>query len=103
MQEASSLPDRWRGVILVLPFLLIAVSDQLTKIFWIGSYGEGEVICQLGFFRLIHVQNTGAIWGLFQGQSSVLAIIAAIEVFVLLVLGYFVYRSFPYLAGRLKK
>jgi signal peptidase II len=66
-----------------LTAFLVVVADQLSKL-WIRSYPEGDTIFQAGFFRIIHIHNTGAVFGLFQGQSFILTIIAFIGVAVLL-------------------
>jgi signal peptidase II len=101
MQKVDSPLARWGGGVLALSFLLIVTADQLTKNLWIASYNEGEVICQLGFFRLVHVHNTGAAFGIFQGHSSALKIVAGVGIIVLLVTGFLVYRRIPALVSRL--
>jgi len=66
-----------------LTAFLVVIADQLSKL-WIRSYPEGATIFQAGFFRIIHIHNTGAVFGLFQGQSFILTIIAFVGVVVLL-------------------
>lgn len=70
------------------PFFLAAlgvvVADQLTKL-GIRSYPEDLTIFQAGFFRIIHTHNTGAAFGIFQGQSFALAILAIVGASLLLV------------------
>jgi len=101
MRKADSPRVRWWGGVLALSFLLVVTADQLTKNVWIGSYSKGEVIYQLGFFRLVHVQNTGAAFGIFQGHSDVLKIVASVGIVVLLITGFLVYRRIPDLVSRL--
>lgn len=65
--------------------------DQLTKI-WVertipyGSfYNENAVVIIPGFFRMVHVGNTGAAWSMFSGQGDLLAtlgIVALIAIFL---------------------
>ncbi len=98
MQKADSLLGSWRGPVLFFTVSLILAADQLTKA-WVTSFDVGEVIFKLGFFRLVHVQNTGAAFGIFQGQSFILTIVAAIGIIVLLSLVLFLRRSYPFLAG----
>lgn len=64
--------------------LTVFVLDQVTKA-WIashipfGSYFPPDGIEVVkGFFRIVHVGNTGAAWGLFDGKSLWLAILAII-------------------------
>ena len=98
MQKADSLLGSWRGPVLFFTVSVIVAADQLTKA-WVTSFDVGEVIFKLGFFRLVHVQNTGAAFGIFQGQSFILTIVAAIGIIVLLFLVFFLRRSYPFLAG----
>lgn len=98
MQKADSLLGSWRGPVLFFTVSLIVAADQLTKA-WVTSFDVGEVIFKLGFFRLVHVQNTGAAFGIFQGQSFILTIVAAIGIIVLLFLVFFLRHSYPFLAG----
>ena len=98
MHQADSPLDKWRTVVLFLTALLVVVADQLTKI-WVRSYPEWQPIYEEGFFRLIHVHNTGAAFGLFQGQSFTLTIVALVGVALLLFWALFAYRRFPLLVG----
>jgi len=98
MQKADSLLGSWRGPVLFFTVSLILAADQLTKA-WVTSFDVGEVIFKLGFFRLVHVQNTGAAFGIFQGQSFILTIVAAIGIIALLYLVLFLRRSYPFLGG----
>ncbi|MFC2013290.1 signal peptidase II [Chloroflexota bacterium] len=103
MQKASSVQDKWRQN---LPFslitLLIVAADHLSKV-WVRSYPEGETIFEAGFFQLNHISNTGAAFGLFQGQSFALTIVALIGVGALLFYAVLVYRRFPLLNSKLGK
>jgi len=83
-------------VVLFLTAVLIVAADQLTKI-WIRSYPEGQTIFEIGFLRLTRVHNTGAVFGLFQGQSFALTIVALVGIVVFLLYALFGYRRFPYL------
>jgi signal peptidase II len=96
MRKVDSPLDKWRAVALGLPFLLVIAADQLTKV-WVRSYEEGEVICQLGFIELTHVQNTGASFGIFKGHSSTLMIVDIVGIVVLLAMAFYLYRRIPYL------
>lgn len=96
MRKVDSPLDKWRGVALGLPFLLVITADQLTKV-WVRSYEEGEVICQFGFIELTHVQNTGASFGIFKGHSSTLMIVDIVGIVVLLAMALYLYRRLPYL------
>ena len=101
MQRANCLQSKWRNAVFFLTALLIVAADQLSK-GWIRSYPEEQPIFEMGFFRLTHVHNTGAAFGLFQGHSFALTIVALVGVIILLVYALFIYRHFP-LDNRLSK
>jgi signal peptidase II len=98
MQKGNPFTDK-HNLFIPLTVIVLIITDLLTKE-WIRTYPLGGVIQQIGFLRIIHIQNTGAAFGLFQGQSTALAIVAVVEVVVLLTLAYFVYRRLPYLVTK---
>ena len=102
MQKVESLQGKWRNVVFLLIALLIVAADQLSKI-WIRSYPEGQAIFETGFFRIIHTHNTGAAFGLFQGHSFALTVVALVTIAVILLYALFIYRRFPILDNRLGK
>jgi len=75
----------------------VVTADQLSKT-WIRSYPEGHVIYELGFLQLVPVHNTGFAFGLFQGQSFALIIVAAVGIVSILLAAFLIYRRFPLLA-----
>lgn len=85
-------PDRQRarlhGVVLtfVLAVLVIAV-DQMSKtviVATLGPNGDRSVIWIVpNFLRLFYVRNTGAAFGVFQGNSGVLTVLALAVVLIL--------------------
>lgn len=80
-----------------LTALLIVAADQLSKIWIRINLAIGQSLPEVGFPRLTHVYNTGAAFGLFQGQTFPLAIVSFISVAVLLFYAFFFYRRFPLL------
>ncbi len=103
MQKVNSLQGKWRNVVFFLTALLLVTADQLSK-FWIRSnLAIGESLFEVGFFRLTRVHNTGAAFGLFQGQSFPLTIIALVGVAALLLYALFFHRKLPFLGNRLGK
>jgi len=91
---------RWQNVPFFLTALLIVAADQLSK-GWIRSYPGEQPIFDAGFFRIIHAHNTGAAFGLFQGYSFALTIIALVGIVVILLYAFLVYHRIPYLDNRL--
>jgi len=62
----------------------IFICDQITKA-WIASHLEfgtyfppDSINVVTGFFRIVHVGNTGAAWGMFAGKSIWLAALALV-------------------------
>ncbi len=104
MQRVKSLQGKWWNVVFFFTTaLLLVAADQLSK-FWIRSnLATGESLFEVGFFRLTRVHNTGAAFGLFQGQSFLLTIIASVGVIALLLYALFFHHRFPFLENRLGK
>ncbi|HUV75931.1 MAG TPA: signal peptidase II [Dehalococcoidales bacterium] len=103
MRKVNHLQDKWRNVVFSLTGLLIVVADQLSKVWIRTNLVEGQSLFEVGFFRITYVQNTGAAFGLLQGQSFALTIVAIIGIVVLLVYALFVYRYFSWLDNMLTK
>jgi len=90
-------------VVFLLTALLVVAADQLSKI-WIRSYPEGQTIFDAGFFRITHFPpHTGAAFGLFQGHSFALMIVALVGIGVILFYAFVLHHSFPLLDNRLSK
>jgi len=96
MQKVSCLRDNWQRAIFFPTAGLIVTLDQLSKVWIRSNLPVGQSLPDEGFFQLTHVHNTGGVFGLFQGQSFSLTIVALVGVgFLLSVL--FIYRRFPLL------
>lgn len=103
MQKADPPQGKWRNVVFFLTALLVVAADQLSKIWIRSNLATGESLPEAGFFRLTHVQNTGAAFGLFQGQSFPLTIVALIGIVAILLVVFLFSRRFPFLDNRLGK
>jgi len=84
-------------VVFFLIALLIVVADQLVKLWIRTNLAAGESLFELGFFRLTHISNTGAAFGLFQGQTFPLTVVSFVAVAILLLYAFLFYRQFPQL------
>lgn len=102
MKKVEPHQGKWGNVVFFLTALLVIAADQSSKI-GIRAYPEGQSIFEAGFFRLTHVHNTGAAFGLFQGQSFQLTIVAIIGVIAILAYAFFFSRRFSFLENRLGK
>ncbi|MDP2919788.1 MAG: signal peptidase II [Dehalococcoidia bacterium] len=99
MQKPGNLFTDTRSLVIVFTVLAHLTIDQLTKA-WINNYPPGQEITRFGFIRIVHINNTGAAFGLFQGQNTVLAILAGTGLVVFLCLGFIIYRRLPYLVTK---
>jgi len=91
------------NVVFFITALLVVAADQLSKLWIRSSLGVGQSLFELGFFRITHVQNTGAAFGLFQGQAFILTIVASVGATAILVYALFIHRRFPLLDNRLDR
>ncbi|MFC1902267.1 signal peptidase II [Chloroflexota bacterium] len=92
MQKANRPQDNWREVVFGGIGLLVILADQISKEWIRSNLGIGQILFDLGFFRIVHVYNTGAAFGIFKGHSLTLTIVAATGVVVILFL-VFLLRS----------
>jgi len=104
MQKVNSLQGKWWNVVFFFTTaLLLVAADQLSKLWIRSNLAVGESLFEVGFFRLTRVHNSGAAFGLFQGQSFLLTIIALVGVTALLLYVLFFHHRFPFLDNRLGK
>ncbi len=101
MQKAKSLQGKRRNVVFFLTALLVVVADQLSKMWIRSNLVVGQSLPETGFFRLTHIYNTGAAFGLFRDQSFALTIVALVGIVGLLLYALVFYRHFPLLDNRL--
>ena len=62
----------------------VFIADQLTKQFILNWLRYGESWPAEGFLRFTHARNTGAAFSLFEGQSTILSIVAILAVGLIL-------------------
>ena len=90
-----------RNILFFSIVFLIAVADQASKL-WIRTHLLlGQSIPETGFFRLTYGQNTGAIFGMFQGNSDTFIILAIIVAILVLVYFFLARKRYPFLDTRL--
>ena len=104
MQKTNPPPQgkRW-NLVFFLTALLAVVADQLTKTGIRSNLARGESLPETGLFRLTHVQNTGASFGLFPDQSFALTIVAIVGIIVLLAFVLLFSHRTPFSDSRLVK
>ncbi len=101
MRDENHPLDKWRYVALFLTGIIISVADQLSKAWIRANIPEGGALFEAGIFRITNLQNTGAAFGLFQGQSLILTIIALAGIILVLAYAFVIYRRFPVFTGKL--
>ncbi|MBA7680981.1 Lipoprotein signal peptidase [subsurface metagenome] len=84
-------------MVFFLTALLVVAADQLSKIWIRSNLVTGDSSPETGFFRITHIHNTGAAFGLFQDQSFLLTITAFIGIVLILLFVFTVSRHFPFL------
>ena len=89
MENTHRPRDKWRDIIFSSVVVFVVIADQITKALIRANLLPGQVFHDFGFFRIIHVENTGASFGLFQGHSLIIAIISIIGLLVILFLVFF--------------
>lgn len=92
MQKLHLPRDKWRDIVFGSVVLLVVIIDQITKVLIRANLALGEVFFDAFIFQIIHVQNTGAAFGLFKDHSLTLIITSIIGVIVILLL-VFLLRS----------
>jgi len=90
---------RWRYLVFFLVALFIIGADQLSKAWIRSSLPEGYSLFKLGLFRITHVHNTGAAFGLFPEQSLPLTIFAIIAGIAVLFFVFYGQRYFSWLGS----
>ena len=103
MQKVEHSQDKWRNVVFSLIVLLIVFADQLSKIWIRANLYQGQSIFDAGFFRITYIHNTGAAFGLLQGQSFALTIVAFIGIAAVLLCAFRCHRFLPFLDSMLGK
>lgn len=80
-------------ILYLIPFVLIIAADQLTKLFASRALGVGESFTLIPrLLDITYVKNTGAAFGLFDGKTIFLIVVAAV---VFAVLIWYVVRHRP--------
>ena len=97
MQRADSPQSKWWNAVFFLTALLVVAADQLSKI-WIRANYQGQPLYEIGLFRIIYVQNTGAAFGLFQNQNFILTIVDFIGIALVLLFVFLIPRWYPALS-----
>lgn len=87
----------WRTGLFFLVAAVVIVGDHFTKD-WVKTHlALGEMVPLDRFTQLIHVQNTGAAFGIFQSHTSSLTVASFIGVVVIMLYAFYISRRYPLL------
>ncbi|MCL0091291.1 signal peptidase II [Dehalococcoidales bacterium] len=103
MQKANRSQGKRQNVVFFLTALVVAATDQLSKLWIRSNLAEGQSLAEVGFFQITRVHNYGAAFGLFQDQTFTLIIVALVGISILLLYALFIYPRFSPLHDRLGK
>jgi signal peptidase II len=96
MQKVNRLQGKWRIVVFGCIGLLVILADQLSK-WWIrDNLDIGQSLFDAGFFQIINVQNTGAIFGIFGDHTLALIVISFIGIIAILLLIFVTYKRWSF-------
>jgi signal peptidase II len=79
-KEDNNHKGQWLGLLPLITALSVLTADQLSKLGIRINLAVGESIPENGFIGFHHVQNSGAAFGLFQGYTLPLIVIALIGI-----------------------
>ena len=97
MQKVNCLPGRRQIAVFGCIVLLVVLVDQLSKSWIRANLAWGETLFDIGFFRIIHVQNTGVAFGMFKDHAAVFITLAVVAAIIILFLFLFMRRFWPFL------
>jgi signal peptidase II len=66
----------------------VIIADQLTKWLIVHTIPENTVFWDAGIFQIVHIQNTGVSFGMFQGYIWMIIAIVFLEIALILVVVY---------------
>jgi signal peptidase II len=88
MPKLDSRRLKWLIFLVAVP--VVVAADQITKA-CIRSYAVGSIIFQRGILRIVHIENSGAAFGIFPGHSAVLTVVDFLALAI--ILAYFIYLN----------
>ena len=104
MRRVNNIWGRWwRTIVFFLVALGVVIGDLFSKAWIRSNLDVGQSLPETGFFKLTHVQNTGAAFGMFQDHTSILTVVSFIGIVVILIYAFYVSRRIPFLNNGISK
>jgi signal peptidase II len=88
MQKLHRPRNSWRDVVFTAVALVVVLADQFVKTCIRTRLAVGQSLFDAGFFQVVHVQNTGAAFGIFKEHTSAIIVVVFIEILVLLLVAF---------------
>jgi signal peptidase II len=103
MQKVHRPRDKWRDIFFAGIVLLVIAADQLSK-WWIRANVDlNHALFDAGFFQIIHINNTGAAFGIFQDHTPALTVVVFFEIAIVLLIVYFLHNRLSFLDNMLMR
>jgi signal peptidase II len=103
MEKLHRLYGNWRDVVFGSLAVLVVIADQLTKSWIRTRLTLGEVLWDKGFVQIVHVQNTGASFGIFTGQTFWIIIAVFLEMILILTIVYLFHKRLSFIDSMLMR
>jgi len=84
MSLINKLIQSKRSLLSFVIILLVIAADQVSKFLIRSNFYLGQSLPENSFFSITYVQNTGAVFGVFQGNNRILMLVVIIEAFLIL-------------------
>ena len=101
MQELNRPMVKWRNVVFGCIVFLIILADQLTKTWIRANLATGQSFFDIGFFQIVNVHNTGAIFGILKEYTPTLAVVSIIGIIVILLLVFLLQSRWSFIDNML--
>ncbi len=105
MEKVQHLSQsNWRDIVFGGIALLIVIFDQLTKYFILHYFPNyGDVWFDWGFVEIVHVQNTGASFGIFSQYTGIIIGVVFIEIIIILLVVYLLRNRLSFMDSMLMR
>ena len=103
MEKLHRLYGNWRDVVFGSLAVLVVIADQLTKSWIRTRLTLGEVFWDKGFVQIVHVQNTGASFGILTGHTLLIIIAVFLEMILILSIVYLFHKRLSFLDSMLMR
>ena len=101
MQKLNRPQGKWRVLVFGCVGLLVILVDQLSKMWIRANLAIGQTLFDAGVFRLVHIHNTGAAFGIFKDHTFVLIIVDFVGIALILFIVLFMSSRWTFFNSKL--